>query len=62
MKTTKEEYEEVKRLIKYLKKMNSEGRVKILEVDTKAESKEVTGIKDISKLGRFIDIALYEGN
>lgn len=64
MKTTKEEREIVKQYIKQLKKLNNDGRIKILESDSRADITdrtkyvELQGLEESCK-GTFIDIAYY---
>ena len=63
-KTTKEEFEIVKQYIKQLKKLNSEGKIKILETDSKIDLADKDSIDNLgeSVKGTFIDVALYVYN
>ena len=64
MKTTIEEREIIKQYIKQLKKLNNDGRIKILETDSRADIKDVSEINkrlglEEAVLGTFVDVALY---
>ncbi len=64
MKTTKKEREIAKEFIKHLEKMNKEGRLKLLETDTRVDIREGTmdggnKITQDTVKGSFIDVAYY---
>ena len=54
--TTKEQDEQIKQLIKYLKKKRNKGKIKILEVNREGDLNK----NDYHKMGEFLTIKFYE--